>query len=95
VGQDCYARSTNEWARWERALDSTAAFGHRHGKQMAVSEWGTCVDDAGLVRSFLRWAQAHSIAYHLYWNREPGTNECDTRLEQLPQAAQAYRENGA
>jgi hypothetical protein len=94
VGQDCYARTADQWARWQRALDSVAAFAQRHGKLMAVSEWGTCVDDPGLVRSFLRWAQEHSIAYHLYWNLAPGPNECDTRLAGLPQAAQAYRENG-
>ena len=95
IGQDCYARGPNQWARWERALDSVAAFAGRHGKPMAVSEWGTCVDDPGLVRSFLRWARAHSIAYHMYWNVPPVRDECDTRLLNLPQAAQAYRENGA
>jgi hypothetical protein len=62
---------------------------------MAVSEWGTSLDDADLVRSFLRWAQANSIAYHIYWNVPPNPGEADTRLAGQPSAAAAYRQNGA
>jgi sugar phosphate isomerase/epimerase len=98
VGQDCYARDgsvRDPWGHWRRALESVAAFARERGKRMAVSEWGTSLDDADLVRSFLRWAHANSIAYHIYWNVPPIPGEEDTRLAGQPNAARAYLENGA
>jgi hypothetical protein len=95
VGMDCYARSATEKNRWPAALEWAAAFAERHGKRVAISEWGTSLDDAGLVRTFLRWAQAHSVAYHIYWNAPPAPGEEDTRLSGQPRAAEAYRQNGA
>jgi hypothetical protein len=98
VGQDCYARSESErdpWGRWREALDSVAAFARDRGKRIAISEWGTSLDDPDLVRNFLHWVQDNSVAYHIYWNVPPNPGEADTRLAGQPQAAAAYRQNGA
>jgi hypothetical protein len=92
VGMDCYARTIGRSDRWSGPLNWLAGFAQQHGKRIAVSEWGTSLNDATLVRTFLCWANQHSVAYHNYWDVQKA-GEADTRLERQPEALAAYRAN--
>jgi hypothetical protein len=79
--------SNAAWPRWR-------AVGHERDYRRAFRAVVTSLNDATLVRTFLCWANGHSVAYHNYWDVQKA-GEADTRLEQQPEALDAYRANCA
>ena len=104
ISQDIYWQS--EWAgsdpvkafEWNatrgRGLDWMADFAAKHGKPMAISEWGVHGDDAGpFIKAMKQWIDTHNVVYATFWNEGEGSGYDGTISNgRWPNSGEALRE---
>jgi hypothetical protein len=86
------------WQQTQAALDAGAAIAYRHGKRMAIDEWGLWStdnsqgggDNPTFIANMLRWAQGHGLAWTSYFNSTAGS--VNTTLQANPNGLAAFRQ---
>jgi hypothetical protein len=107
VGLDAYdggwvpARTARQFAAWaasDHGLDAWWRFATRHGKPLALTEWGLLPsgdgDNPAFVRGMFRWLSAHAsdLAYEAYFDDGASTLYRGERRTALARAAAEYRD---
>jgi hypothetical protein len=63
----------NLYRDWPRGLNWIASFAAQHGKQVAISEFGTTGNTGGpFIEQVVSWAKAHNVLYATYWQSQAG-----------------------
>jgi hypothetical protein len=86
------------WQQTQAALDAGAAIAYRHGKRMAIDEWGLWStdnsqgggDNPTYITNMLRWADSHHLLWTSYFNSTEGS--VNTLLEHNPNGLNAFRQ---
>lgn len=92
-------------ARWNNLLSQPYGlawlreFASRHGKPIALPEWGTGTrpdghgygDDPLFMRNMAAWIAANNVIYHTYWDYDAGDFNGEISTGRQPRAAAAFR----
>jgi hypothetical protein len=111
IGLDIYNASWNPLdfvdaqVRWQDrlteayGLDWAAEFARRHGKRLAVPEWGTGArpdghglgDDPQFIHNMADWMAHNRVVFEGYWDYPASDYNAELSNGQYPMAAQAFK----
>lgn len=112
IGLDLYnqswaTNSTDPEVRWKAVasqpygLDWLKDFATRHGKPMALPEWGTGTrpdghgfgDDPTFINNVAAFIRANNVAYHTYWDYNAGDFNGEISSGRQPLSAAAFKKD--